>query len=153
MLFLRVLKVTFLLAIVFQYANAQSSNSLAPLLAKADEQVSIGKYNQASALLKETLAQATKVNDKIYEAKAYDLLAEISIKKREFNEFKTYDALANKLATQLKDTSLLISLYNRKGIYYMEEGKNDLANIHYNTALNLSLAKKKLKNWQRFIAI
>lgn len=145
MLLLRVLKVTFLLAIVLQYASAQSGISLAQMLAKADEQVSIGKYNQASALLKETLAQATKVNNKIYEAKAYDLLAEISIKKREFNDFKTYDAFANKLATQLKDTSLLISLYNRKGIYYMEEGKNDLAAMHYNTALNLSLTKKNTK--------
>ncbi|TKC01181.1 tetratricopeptide repeat protein [Pedobacter cryotolerans] len=142
---IRFIKVVFILVVFFQNSYAQSGSLLAQILATADEQISNGKYSQASALLKDALTQAIKVNDKKQEARVYDLLAEISIKKREFKDFKTYDAFAYQLATQLKDTTLLISLNNRKGIYYMEEGQNDLATMHYNTALNFSLAKKNTK--------
>lgn len=145
MLFRVFLSVFFIVVAILQNSYAQSEGSLAQMLAKADEQLSIGNYNQASALLKEVLAQATKTKNKKHEALAYDLLAEISIKKREFKDYKTYDAFANQLAVQLKDTALFISLNNRKGIYYMEEGQNDMAAMHYNTALNLSLLKKNTK--------
>lgn len=145
MFFFRFLGVIFITYIISYNTYAQSGVSIAQILATADEQISVGKYNQASALLKNALAQATKTKSKKHEAVAYDLLAEISIKKREFKNFKTYDAFANQLAIQLKDTTLLISLNNRKGIYYMEEGQNDLAALHYNTALNLSLVKKNTR--------
>lgn len=145
MFFLRVLRTAFIIAVLSHCANAQPNAHINDLLASANKHIATGNYNQASALLKETLAVATQVKSKQYEAVVYDLLAEIYIKKRAFKDFKTYNAFALNLANELKDTALLINLNNRKGIYYMEEGQNDLATLHYNTALNLSLAKKNTK--------
>ena len=121
---------------------AQVNTSFETLLSRANQQINTGNYNQASSLLKDALNHAKNFKNKNYEARSYDLLAEISIKKREFKDFKVYDALATNIAAQLKDTVLLLSLSNRKGIYYMEEGQNDLAEAQYSTALNYSLIKK-----------
>ncbi len=93
MFLIRFLGVIFLAFFISQNTYAQSTDVIAKMLDNADEQLSIGKYNQASALLKEVLAQATKTKSKKHEAAAYDLLAEISIKKRDFKDFKTYEAM------------------------------------------------------------
>lgn len=138
----RCLITLYLLLLIVQNSYAQNTSAFENLLVNANNNINAGSYNQATLLLKDALKQSkTKKN----EARIYDLLAEISIKKREFNTFKTYDAFATQIATQLKDTILLIGLNNRKGIYYMEEGQHDLATQQYNTALNLSIAKKETR--------
>jgi two-component system sensor histidine kinase UhpB len=145
MSFLRCLKTLCLLLFIAQNSYAQNSSTFENLLVNANNNINSGSYNQAILQLKDALKQSEIAKNKKNEAQVYDLLAEISIKKREFKEFKTYDAFATQIANQLKDTALLISLNNRKGIYYMEEGQNELAAQQYNTALNLSIAKKETK--------
>lgn len=145
MFFHRFLKVISILLVFIQTAHAQVSKSFNDLLSNADKHITLGNYNQASDILKSTLKTSQATKNKKNEAQVYDLFAEISIKKREFKDFLNFDIAATQIANQIKDTTLLISLNNRKGIYYMEEGKNDLAAQHYNTALNLSLAKKETK--------
>ncbi len=134
----------FLFILIAQTSYAQST-AIDNLLINANTYINSGNYNQANALLKDGLKQAEATKNKRKEAHIYDLLAEVSFKKREFKDFKTYDAFASQIANQLKDTLLLIDLNNRKGIYYAEDGQNDLATQHYNTALNLCLAKKESK--------
>jgi two-component system sensor histidine kinase UhpB len=145
MSFRRCLKTLYLLIFIIQNSYAQNTSIFENLLVNANNNINSGSYNQATLQLKDALKQAETTKNKKNEARAYDLLAEISIKKREFKEFKTYDAFATQIATQLKDTILLIGLNNRKGIYYMEEGQNDLAAQQYNTALDLSIVKKETK--------
>ena len=131
MFFLRLL--TFFLGMLCISLNnyAQVNTSFETLFSSANHHINSGKYNQATSLLKDAVDHAKNLKNRNYEARSYDLLAEISIKKREFKDFKVYDALATSIAAQLKDTVLLLSLSNRKGIYYMEEGQNDLATFHY----------------------
>ncbi|TCC89252.1 tetratricopeptide repeat protein [Pedobacter frigiditerrae] len=145
MLFQDFLKVFFVFLFTIQNSYAQNNSSFEHLLISANNYINTGNYNQATTLLNTELVKAKQAKNKKIEASVYDLLAEISIKKREFKEFKVYDDLASPIANQLKDTTLLISLNNRRGIYYMEEGKNDLANHQYNSALTMSLAKKESK--------
>ncbi len=141
----RLLKIFCLLIFIVQNSYAQNSSTFDNLLISANNNINSGSYNQATLQLKDALRQSEIAKNRKNEAHVYDLLAEISIKKREFKEFKTYDAFATQIANQLKDTTLLISLNNRKGIYYMEEGQHELATQQYNTALNLSIAKKETK--------
>ena len=128
-----------------QKAQAQVNSSSDNLLITATNHINAGNYNQAFTLLNNAIIQVKQSKNKKNEASIYDLLAEISIKRREFAAFKSYDDLATPIALQLKDTTLIISLSNRRGIYYMEEGKNDLANQQYSNALAMSLAKKDSK--------
>ncbi|MNK28865.1 Sensor histidine kinase DesK [compost metagenome] len=144
MLFHRFLKVIPIL-IIIQASYAQNNSSFENLLISANNKLNSGNYNQATIQLKDVLKRDQTAKNKKNEARIYDLLAEISIKKREFKEFKTFDVLASQIANQLKDTALLIGLHNRKGIYYMEEGQNELAAQHYNIALNMTLTIKDSK--------
>jgi two-component system sensor histidine kinase UhpB len=132
----------FIFLFTIQKVNAQTNLAFDNLLLNANRNINSGNYQLAITTLNDALKQAKNQKN---EAQVYDLLAEISVKKREFKNFLDYDKAALRIANNLKDTSLLISLYNRKGIYYMEEGQNDKAALHYNTALNLSLAKKNTK--------
>lgn len=145
MFFFRLLTI-FLCVLCISLNNyAQVTHPFEIVFSNANQNINSGNYNQASSLLKDAVNHAKNLKNRINEARSYDLLAEISIKKREFKDFKVYDALATSIAAQLKDTALLLSLSNRKGIYYMEEGQNDLAEVQYTTALNLSLIKKDTK--------
>jgi len=145
MSFCRCLTTLYLIVFLLPTTYAQNTSAFENLLLNATNNINSGSYNQATLELKDALKQAEAIKNKKDEARVYDLLAEICIKKREFKEFKNYDAFATQIASQLKDTALLISLNNRKGIYYMEEGQNELAALQYNTALNLSIAKKETK--------
>ncbi|RZL41372.1 MAG: hypothetical protein EOP00_24980 [Pedobacter sp.] len=127
----RCLKTLYLLLLIVQNSYAQNTSAFENLLVSANNNINSGGYNQATLQLTDALKQSEITKNRKNEAHVYDLLAEISIKKREFAAFKTFDDLTNPIANQLKDTALLVSLSNRRGIYYMEEGKNDLATNHY----------------------
>ena len=141
----RFIKALFLFLFIIQTSYAQNNATVENLLINANNNINAGNYQQAIPLLNDVLAKAKASKNKKNEASAYDLLAEISVKKREFKNFINYDNAALSIAHQLKDTTLLISLANRKGIYYMEEGQNELAAQLYNSALNMSLVKKETK--------
>ena len=153
MSFCRCLTTLYLIVFLLPTTYAQNTSAFENLLLNATNNINSGSYNQATLELKDALKQAEAIKNKKDEARVYDLLAEICIKKREFKEFKNYDAFATQIASQLKDTALLISLNNRKGIYYMEEGQNELAALQYNTALNLSIAKKETKKSKNNIMV
>ena len=141
----RILKTLFFLLFIVQTNYAQTNVNFENLLTNANATINSGHYAQATLVLNTALKQTKNLKQKNNEARIYDLLAEISLKKRELKDFNIYDELATTIATQLRDTSLLINLYNRRGLYYMEEGKNDLANQNFSIALEMSLAKQDSK--------
>ena len=76
---------------IVKKSYAQSNVGFENLLTSANNNINAGAYNQASINLKDALKQASATKNKQYEARAYDLLAELSIKKREFANFKNED--------------------------------------------------------------
>ncbi len=86
----------FLFILIAQTSYAQST-AIDNLLINANTYINSGNYNQANALLKDGLKQAEATKNKRHEAHIYDLLAEVSFKKREFKDFKLTMPLPAKL--------------------------------------------------------
>lgn len=102
-------------------------------------------YDSATFLLNESLIKSKKINYKKGQVLAYDQLAELMLTNGKMADVRKYDSLAMTIVTELKDTSLLINIYNRHGVYCMEKGKNKEAEVSFNTALNLGLEKQASK--------
>ncbi|NOT92206.1 tetratricopeptide repeat-containing sensor histidine kinase [Ferruginibacter sp.] len=107
----------------------------------ADFFLNKANYDTAIILCNKALISSQKLNYKAGQAKAYDVLAEIMFKNGKMNDAEQYNLLAAPLATELKDTGLLINIKNRTGLYLLEKGKNKEAEQNFTTALNLGANK------------
>ncbi|MEO5942902.1 MAG: tetratricopeptide repeat protein [Ferruginibacter sp.] len=101
------------------------------------------KYDSATHYAGQVLDFSKRVAFKTGEAYAYDCLAEVEMLNGQMSKVKKYDSLITPLALQLKDTTLLISYYNRAGVYNMEMGKNKEAEQSFLTAINMGLDKQQ----------
>ncbi|MCD8539743.1 MAG: hypothetical protein LRY55_08220, partial [Leadbetterella sp.] len=92
------------------------------MLAQARSLFVSGQYDAAYTLASEVAERTKSAGQISREAHAYDLLADITFKVGKTKEAKKFDSLLLKSATQVKDTALLISTYNRTALYQMQEG-------------------------------
>jgi two-component system sensor histidine kinase UhpB len=100
-------------------------------------------YDSAIHTCNEVLQQTEKQNLKLFSATAYDLLAEIMVANGKMGTVPKYDSLILPIATQYKDTGLIINARNREGIYLVEQGKTSEAADQYLAILNMRLEKEQ----------
>ncbi|TDE14638.1 tetratricopeptide repeat-containing sensor histidine kinase [Dyadobacter psychrotolerans] len=139
-----------LLHVLYIYANEAFSQAAKSRLSfKAQKLITLSEgfikrneYDSASFRLKEALQLSIKADSHYDMAVAYDKLADLSQSMGKSNEMNKFDSLAFPVVRQLKDSSLLVNIYNRKGIYAIERGKNHDADIFFKTALALGLQKQ-----------
>jgi two-component system, NarL family, sensor histidine kinase UhpB len=96
----------------------------------------IGKCNQVLQLTERT-------NLKIFSATAWDIIAEIMVANGKFTNVRKYDSLILPIATQFKDTTLIISVRTREGVYLLEQGKTGEAAEHFIAVLDMRLTKEQ----------
>jgi signal transduction histidine kinase len=125
-----------------KYTAADSLN-IHNLIAQSQAFTKESKYGSATAYAKQVLNYAKLVDYKTGEGYAYDCLAEVKLLNGEMNEVRYYDSLELPLAVSVKDTTLMVSSYNRKGIYFMETGNNKAAEQSFLTAINMGLDKQQ----------
>jgi two-component system sensor histidine kinase UhpB len=103
------------------------------------------EYDSASASLRQALQLSINANARHQIAITYDRLAELSQFTGKTSEMNRFDSISLPIVKQLKDTNLLINLYNRQGIQFMEKGKNNEAEHHFGMALALGLEREASK--------
>lgn len=119
---------------------AQETN----LLIKHAESLSAkSQYDSAILVFNNALISSKKENNKKAEASINDKLAEIMFQNGRMEEMNAYNSSLLTLATQQKDTVLLINAYNRNGLYNVEIGKAKEAEDYFQKVLSLGLEKKK----------
>jgi two-component system, NarL family, sensor histidine kinase UhpB len=121
--------------------SAADSFSVGNLLAQTDKLTKQAVYDSAIATGQRALSISQKANYKRGQAMAYDRLSEIMLLNGKMKEVRHYDSLVMPMATQLKDTTLLVSAHNRSGVYYMEKGLIKDAEQSFTQALNMGLEK------------
>jgi two-component system sensor histidine kinase UhpB len=99
--------------------------------------------DSAGAVAKKAVSLSKQINYLPGQASGYDLLAEIMLQNGRMSEVRYYDSLLLPVATQIKDSSLLINIYNRNGIFSMERGKTKEAEQNYQLALDIGLDKRQ----------
>jgi signal transduction histidine kinase len=127
-----------------QQVNISKTATVKEQIAAAESFLNKANYDTAIALCNSALINAQKLNYKTGQAKVYDLLAEIMFKNGKLNDAAQYNLLALPIATELKDTGLLINIKNRTGLYLLEKGKNKDAEQNFTVALSLGLNKLSL---------
>ncbi len=103
-------------------------------------------FNAANSIFNRALVLSKSSKAKKSEAIIYDQLAEIALTNNKYKTLNTYDSLLIPIATQLKDTALLINAYNRKGLYLANNGDNKKAEQNYNLALAFLALNKQQDN-------
>ncbi len=125
-----------------KYQPADSA-AVKQLLQQAEYFTKQAAYDSAIALANRALAISKQNSFKRGEAQAYEKLSEIMLLNGRMKEVRRYDSLVLPLATQLKDTALMMNSNNRWGVYLMEQGKNKEAEKYLGTALSLGLEKEQ----------
>jgi two-component system, NarL family, sensor histidine kinase UhpB len=110
---------------------------------KAEQLANIAKYDSALALANDALTFSKKNQYKKGEATAYDRLAEIMLLYGKMGSIRQYDSVGMPIATQIKDTALLINYWNRAGVYNMELGKHKDAEKYFTQALQAGVEKRQ----------
>ncbi|WP_020602726.1 tetratricopeptide repeat protein [Spirosoma spitsbergense] len=128
-----------------QKLNQGGALDIQRLFLSADALTQQSRYDSATVQLMNALRISSKANLKSNVAIAYDKLAELNQNIGKLKEMQTFDSLSLPIIRQLKDTTLLINVYNRAGIVAMERGKNKEAETHFTAALNLSSKKPASK--------
>lgn len=100
-------------------------------------------YDSAIHIGKQALAASRQTGYKQGEANACDRLAEIMMLTGKMTEVHYYDSLVMPLATQLRDTVLIVNADNRSGVYYMEKGKIKEGHERFIHALEIRLEKEQ----------
>lgn len=95
------------------------------------------RYDTAISLCNNALALAQRINYKTGQAEIYDLLAEVMLKNGRLDLSTLNNTQALALATDLRDTSLLINIKNRTGLHFLERGNSKEAEQNFTAALNL----------------
>ncbi len=113
------------------------------LLSRADQFYQQARYDSATSILEKTVQLSRLQKAKKYEAEAIDKLADIVQIQGRYADMRRYDSILLPLAYQLKDTTTLISVYNRTGVYYQEKGKAKEAEQSYRQALGFGLEKQQ----------
>jgi two-component system, NarL family, sensor histidine kinase UhpB len=106
-------------------------------LTKADLFMKQTLYDSAVYESNIVLQMASKTGLKKFEADAYNILAEVMIVNGKMAEVRKYDSIMNPIALQLKDTTLIVNIKNRAGIYMLEQGRMSDAANSFLTALDL----------------
>ena len=114
-------------------------------LSSSDAFIRQVKYDSAFFKLTVALQLSIKRNSRYDMAVCYDKLADLSQFIGNSLEMSRFDSLALPVVRQLKDTTLLVNVYNRKGIAAMERGKHEDAENYFNTALALGLEHQASK--------
>jgi signal transduction histidine kinase len=139
--------IVFLCSLIAKAQDKETGNfpAIQELLNKATYYSKQSQYDSASSFLNLAISQSQKNNFQKGEAMAYDQLAELMLTNGKLTEVRKYDSLILPIASKIKDTFLLINVYNRAGVYYMEKGKNKEAEQSFNIALSLGLEKQASK--------
>ena len=111
------------------------------LLISSENLIRQVEYDSASSKLRQALQLSIHANARHQMAICYDRLAELSHLVGETSEMTRFDSLALPIVKQLRDTILLINVYNRQGIQLMEKGKNNDAESYFGMALALGLER------------
>jgi signal transduction histidine kinase len=139
----------FLLATTSLHAQKKypgtDSVSITALLKRTEDLTKAASYDSAIAVANQALMLSKKNASKKSEVEVYEKLSEIMLLNGRMAELRHYDSLILPMATQLKDTSLMVNSYNRLGVYLMEQGKNKDAEKYLQTALTLRLEKEQSK--------
>lgn len=141
----RIFCVLALVCVVFMSAQAQSDvveSEPEQMLSQAKTLFEKGQYDASYTLANQVVTQAKSKGLARTEAQTYDLLADITFKVGKTSEAKSFDSLLLKAATQIKDTALLISTYNRTALYQMQEGATQQAKEGFLKVLNMIEASK-----------
>jgi signal transduction histidine kinase/Arc/MetJ-type ribon-helix-helix transcriptional regulator len=128
-----------------QQAKPVSSQSIQELLSSSEALIKRAEYESASSILRQALHLSIKTNARQQIITCYDKLAELSQSIGKTSETNHFDSLSLPLIKQLRDTSLLINVYNRQGIRFMERGKNKEAENYFGMALGLGLERQASK--------
>lgn len=100
-------------------------------------------YDSAIGKCNQVLQLTEKNNLKLLSATAWDLIGEIMMANGKFPLVRRYDSLILPIATQFKDTTLIISVRTREGVYLLEHGKNGEAADHFLAVLEMRLTKEQ----------
>ncbi len=114
------------------------------LLNKANRLSTDGKYDSVILISTKVIEESIKLNYKIGEITALDILAEAMFKTGQINNVEKYNNPLLQYAINFKDTTLLINAKLRSGLVLLEKGKNKEAEVIFLTALNIS-PKKSIK--------
>ena len=128
-----------------QTAKSRLSSNAQDIITLSEGFIKRAEYDSASARLKEALQLSIKADSRNDIAVYYDKLADLSQFMGKSNEMTKFDSLGLPVVRQLKDTSLLVNIYNRKGIFAIERGKNRDAENYFKAALALGLDKQASK--------
>lgn len=131
----------FVLSITSYSQSATDSITVANLIARTDKFTKQAAYDSATVAGKQAYSVSQKANYKRGQALAYDRLSEVMLLVGKMKEVRFYDSLVMPLASQMKDTTLLVNCYNRSGVYYMEKGMIKDAEQSFTLALNMGLEK------------
>lgn len=119
--------------------NTSDSLFIKNLLVHAVNCTKQAKYDSAIDYANRALSLSKAVGFKYGVGYAYDHLAEVELLNGKMNLVRQYDSVVMPLALQLKDTVLMISTFNRAGVYKMEQGKNKEAEQNFLAAINMGL--------------
>lgn len=117
--------------------KASNINDVKDQIKAANSFVQLSKYDTAIALCKQALALSEKLNYKSGQANIYDVLAEIMFKNGKLDIANQYNLQALPIATELRDTGLVINIRNRTGLFLLEKGQNKEAERNFTAALGL----------------
>ncbi|WP_207510582.1 ATP-binding protein [Longitalea luteola] len=129
-----------------QFSFCQKKISLPDTVAirhSLNEALQLSKKNYDSAVNKcNDIVQLTEKHHlKLLSATAFDVLAEIMLASGKMAAVRKYDSLVLPVATQFRDTNLIINAKNREGIYLLEQGKNAEAAANFQSILDMRLEK------------
>ena len=100
-------------------------------------------YDSAIAKCNQVLQLTEKNNLKILSATAWDIIGDVMMTNGKFPHVRRYDSLILPIATQFKDTTLIISARTREGVYLLEHGMNGEAAEHFMAVLDMRLTKEQ----------
>jgi signal transduction histidine kinase len=100
-------------------------------------------HDSAINICNEVLRLTEKHNFKLLSAAAYDLLAEIMVANGKWGAVRKYDSLIMPVASLYKDTTLIISVRTREGVYLLEHGKMGEGAGHFQAVLDMRLEKEQ----------
>lgn len=129
------------LYVIAQPLNNAGANQLNIIFSKATTFYETARYDSAINLLNHVVQLSRQEKAKKYEAAAIDKLADIMQIQGRIADMHRQDSVLLPLASQLKDTAILTSVYNRMGVYYQERGKAKEAEENYKHALGMGLEK------------
>ncbi|HMR91999.1 MAG TPA: tetratricopeptide repeat protein [Chitinophagaceae bacterium] len=113
------------------------------LLASAHTFFSNNHADSALSFFHQAIQVSRQKGYRYGEARGYDGLAEIWLQQGKYREINANDSLLLPLAIAMKDTALLINVYNRMGVCRIENGKAKEAEQYLQYALHYGLEKRQ----------